>query len=57
MNYYELKTKFRNPAYHLEKSLTARFKNTNCLLQRNESSNNTNSQVQENAYENKMRQI
>ena len=26
------KTKFQNPAYHLEKSLTARVKNTKCLL-------------------------
>ena len=51
------KTKFLNPAYHLEKSLTARVKNTKYLLQRNGSSRNANGQVRENAYENKMRQI
>ena len=49
------KTKFRNPAYHLEKTLTARAKNTKCLLQRNGSSRNADSQVRENAYENKIR--
>ena len=27
------KTKFQNPGYHLEKRLTARVKNTKCLLE------------------------
>ena len=29
------KTKFQNPAYHLEKSLNTRVKNTKCLLEIN----------------------
>ena len=29
------KTKFQNPAYHLKESLTARVKNTKCLLEIN----------------------
>ena len=50
------KTKFQSPTYHLEKGLTARVKNTKCLLEIDGTSKMLIF-VRENTYENKMRQV